>query len=135
MINEPGIVNPTGEAPLLLTVATPSPTLVFQGNGVSWRNPLLNVLRAEITKDDVNLFVEIADRDTGEVRTQLFTSQLPEDYRNAAQPTPEQTHEVLRKAYLLLVCHELEELLRIDGKWSDPHTPTFGLEVSWKVTF
>jgi hypothetical protein len=107
----------------------------FQGNGVSWRRPILSVLRAEITNCDVNLFVEIADRDTGEIRTQLFTSELPAEYCNTTQPTPEQMCDILRKAYLLVVCHELAELLRIDGKWVDPHAPTFELQTNWKVTF
>ncbi len=94
---------------------------VFQDNGVSWRRPHLVVLRAEIREFEVHLLVELEDRDTGELRNQLFTWTLPADYVAQHEPTPEQTKKVLRDAYLLLACHEIDELLRVDATWQDPH--------------
>jgi len=98
---------------------TLSRTYAFQDNGVSWRRPHLVVLKAELRAFDVALFVEIADRDTGELRTQLFV--VGYETIGVLAPTPAQTRELLRKAYIHVVCHELDELLRIDNNWQDPH--------------
>lgn len=118
-IEEVGIVNPTGEATTMHTVDATSPALAFQANGVTWRRPHLVVLRAELRAYDVLLWSEIADRDTGELRAQAFT--VGYETLGILAPTPTQTRQLLRDAYLKLVCHELDELLRIDNHWVDPH--------------
>lgn len=93
---------------------------VFKQDGVEWRKPHLVVLEVEKTSSEIRMFVELRDRDTGELTTQLFTCSFEPQFM-ADVPVALRTKAMLREAYLRLVSHELDELLRLDGQWQDPH--------------
>jgi len=103
-------------------MASTGPNVVFEGNGVSWRCPYLVIVGVELGKTDIVLRALINDRDTGNLCHQNFIMNLPFIYTQCEDPTPEQTREVIKQAYLMLVCHELDELLRVDDSWQDPHS-------------
>jgi len=92
----------------------------YQDNGVSWISPYLLVRKAVFAGDILELHCEICDRDTGKITYQLFQIGVPEGYKHSSA-TPASTKDVLRAAYLKLVCHEIDELMRVDDEWQDPH--------------
>jgi hypothetical protein len=102
----------------------PLPQLVFDADGITWRWPHLAVLKAEIvpvaSHHEVHLLVEIRDRDTGKLRTQLFITDFDERIVSGTDQAL-LIERVLRQSYLKVCAHELDELLRIGSNWKDPH--------------
>lgn len=104
----------------------------FKDKGVEWRCPCLDVIKVEFEGGYLSLYSAICDRDTGERITQQFNCDLPKSF-NYETATPQEVAGLIRSAYLLLVNHELEELLRVDGMWQDPHVRS--IRVEYKVKF
>lgn len=111
---------------------------VFRKGGVELRLPHVSVLGVTLGTEDVSILVELRDRDTGEFRTQSFYMSWPGSRTTTALPgtvahsmwsmnplnglTADQvTRKMLRDALIKMFDHELDELLRIDGEWVDPH--------------
>lgn len=96
---------------------------LFNINGVEWRWPHLVVHDVRLEGELITLHVELRDRDTGVLTMQVFTWGFDKMY-HAGVPDPVRTKNLIRDAYLALVCHELDELLRIPEEWNDPHEKT-----------
>lgn len=117
MITEPGMFD--GATPSFGPILVVEPRK-FNINGVEWRWPHLVLFDVQLEKDHITLFVETRERETGVLQSLCFRTDFDEQYA-AGVPEPARTKNLIRDAYLKLVCHELDELLRIPGEWKDPH--------------
>lgn len=105
----------------------------YNHKGVSFRHPSFEILEVMFGASTLHIAAFINDRDTGERISRLFNVDLPDGYSHE-EAAPEETAKIIRKAVLMLVNHELDELLRVDATWQDPHDlVTF--KVDWKVKF